>query len=76
MYLKNADIWRIMIKVSRGIRIAIDMKRIFTILLTAALALTLCACDRGKNAATASDLTQAEIQKILAEMEAQEAAQQ
>ena len=48
------------------------MKRIAILLLTAALTLALCGCERGKDAATASDLTQAEIEQILAEMEAED----
>jgi len=54
------------------------MRRIITILLTLILALSMCACStgKGKAAATDSDLTGEEIQRILEEMEAEEAAQQ
>jgi len=52
------------------------MRRIITILLTAMLLLSLCACNVGKGASTGSDLTQEEIEQILAEMEAEESAQQ
>ena len=50
------------------------MKRIITFLLAALLTLTLCACDAGKGASTGSDLTQAEIDRILAEEAAETAA--
>ncbi len=56
------------------------MKKFITILLTLTLALTLCACDKGgaggKTPSSSSDLTAAEIQQALAEMEAEEAAAQ
>ena len=59
------------------------MKKLLTILLTLLLALSLCACNSGKAnkddtkyPATGSDLTNEEILKILAEMEAKEAANQ
>ena len=51
------------------------MKRILSFLLAALLALTLCACDVGRGAATGSDLTQADIDRILAEMETAETAE-
>ena len=56
------------------------MKKIITVLLTLTLALSLCACDKGgtggKTPSSSSDLTAAEIQQALAEMEAEEAAAQ
>lgn len=51
------------------------MKRILSFFLAALFALTLCACDVGKGASTGSDLTQAEIDQILAEMETAETAE-
>ena len=56
------------------------MKKFITVLLTLTLALTLCACDKGgaggKDASSASDLTEAEIRKAVAKLEAEETAQQ
>jgi len=50
------------------------MKKLTVILLTLALALSLAACTRGKGASTGSDLTQAEIDAIVEQMEREEAA--
>ena len=48
------------------------MKKISAFILSMILVLSLCACDSGKgtgNTASASDLTQAEIDAIIAEMD-------
>jgi len=50
------------------------MKKLTVILLTIALALSLAGCTRGKGAATAADLTQADIDRIVEQMENEEAA--
>ena len=42
----------------------------------AALTLSLCGCTRGRGASTGSDLTQAEIDRIVEEMEQAEAGNQ
>ena len=50
------------------------MKKVTAIILALTLALSLCGCTRGKGASTGSDLTQAEIDRIVEEMEQAEAA--
>ena len=52
------------------------MKKLFVIILTLALALGLAGCTRGKGASTGSDLTQAEIDAIVEQMEQEQAAAQ
>ena len=49
------------------------MKKLTALLLALALALCLCGCTRGRGASTGSDLTQAEIDHIVEEMERAEA---
>ena len=53
-----------------------NMKKLFVIILTLALALGLAGCTRGKGASTGSDLTQAEIDAIVEQMEQEQAAAQ
>ena len=50
------------------------MKKITVIILSLILALSMTACTRGKGASTGSDLTQAEIDAIVEQMEREEAA--
>ena len=52
------------------------MKKLTVILLALALTLSLCGCTRGRGASTGSDLTQAEIDRIVEEMEQAEAGNQ